>query len=200
MENLKVIDTFLENWKQEAKKYYLAKFEEYKEVRTKTYEVNTENLKKVTKYHQGYERKYSDEKIIQLFEEIKAHEEWCNKAYNRNSTYNHIKERLESEINYEFRKLFEERVGKSTIYILERISDLDEILDKEVKVKKANIISRVEKAIGKIIDASYLKVAENSELNGIIVGENGRCKVDTITAGGWNIQCIHFRVLVKKLK
>ena len=40
----------------------------------------------------------------------------------------------------------------------------------------------------------------NGEINGIAEGEKGRAKVETIGAGGYNIQCYHFRVLVNKIE
>lgn len=33
----------------------------------------------------------------------------------------------------------------------------------------------------------------------MIQGENGKCKIETIYAGGYNIQCLHYRVLVHKV-
>ena len=75
--------------------------------------------------------------------------------------------------------------------------DLDKILDKEVEAKKADLIARVEKKGGKIIDGQFLRIGVDGNLNGYIICENGRVDVETIYAGGYNIQCLHYRVLVK---
>ena len=80
------------------------------------------------------------------------------------------------------------------------LNQIREAVAKERIRKENNFIARVEKVVGKITDATDLKVADNLELNGIVIGQEGKAKVSTITAGGYNIQCFHFRVLVKKIK
>lgn len=67
-----------------------------------------------------------------------------------------------------------------------------------------NFLFRVEKAVGKAADFSLLRVRngnsmEGAAINGYVTGENGRAKVQTAAAGGWNIQRFHYRVLVHKL-
>ena len=67
-----------------------------------------------------------------------------------------------------------------------------------------NFLFRVEKAVGKAADFSFLRVRngnsmEGAAINGYVTGENGRAKVQTAAAGGWNIQRFHYRVLVHKL-
>ena len=62
------------------------------------------------------------------------------------------------------------------------------------------MIDQVSEKIGEITDASHLSIGEKGEINGIIVGTNGKAKIETIGAGGYNIQRYHFRTLVHKLK
>lgn len=62
------------------------------------------------------------------------------------------------------------------------------------------IIERVNAICGKITDASGLKVGAKGDLNGNIIGERGTAHVQTIGAGGYNIQCFHFRTLVHEIK
>lgn len=92
-----------------------------------------------------------------------------------------------------YRELSYKRNG---LYTLNQIK---EAVAKERVRKEANFFARVEKVTGKIVDASNLTIADNMELNGVVVGEEGKVTVNTITAGGYNIQCFHFRVLVKKI-
>lgn len=79
--------------------------------------------------------------------------------------------------------------------------ELNDFLDKEEKAKIFDLIARVTKVVGTITDASGLSIGyQNGELNGIVIGTNGKAEVETIGAGGYNIQIFHYRVLVKKLK
>ena len=55
------------------------------------------------------------------------------------------------------------------------------------------------KVIGKIIDASDLRVGPKGELEGIVEGEKGKVRVETVGAGGHTVQRFHFRTLVHKL-
>lgn len=72
-------------------------------------------------------------------------------------------------------------------------------IERDAITKEQMLIKRVNKEVGKIVKSITLNVGVNGELNGIIEGENGKCKIETIYAGGYNIQCLHYRVLVHKL-
>lgn len=58
---------------------------------------------------------------------------------------------------------------------------------------------RVEDYIGEIEKYEDIHFS-NKALNGRVYGECGVVSVETILAGGYNIQRLHFRVLVKKIK
>ena len=72
-----------------------------------------------------------------------------------------------------------------------------EIMAKEGAMKKAQLIARVEKKAGKIVDASHLNIGVDGGINGVVKGELKSVYVETIYAGGYNIQQLHYRVLVK---
>ena len=72
-------------------------------------------------------------------------------------------------------------------------------IERDGEAKENMLIKRVNKEIGKIVNALNLNVGVNGELNGTIKGENGTCKIETIYAGGYNVQCLHYRVLVHKV-
>lgn len=73
-------------------------------------------------------------------------------------------------------------------------------LDRDVAAKYDRIVERATQKVGKVVDASGLYVADTGELNGYVKGETGKkVKITTIGAGGYNIQCFHFRVLVKEV-
>ena len=63
-----------------------------------------------------------------------------------------------------------------------------------------NLMYRVYKKCGNIVDVRglYLNSAnEGTCINGRIIGDKGTAYVESILAGGYNIQCLHVRVLVK---
>lgn len=81
----------------------------------------------------------------------------------------------------------------------DREERLLKIIEREATAKEKTLIARVNKEVGSIVKALSLNVGVNGELNGTIKGENGICKIETIYAGGYNIQCLHYRVLVHKV-
>lgn len=77
---------------------------------------------------------------------------------------------------------------------------LEEELTNEVNAKRLDLYYRCTGAVGVITDAKGLYVGNNGSLNGFVVGENGKAEIETILAGGYNIQCLHYRVLVKPIR
>jgi hypothetical protein len=77
-----------------------------------------------------------------------------------------------------------------------RAERLQKILDREVIAKKKTLIARISKKAGNILDAKGLYIGVNGEINGLVVGELRTVRVETIYAGGYNIQCLHYRVLI----
>ena len=77
---------------------------------------------------------------------------------------------------------------------------LEKMLSDEVRAKRLDLYYRCTAAVGVITDTTGLYVGNNGSLNGFVRGENGSAFVETIMAGGFNIQCLHYRVLVKMVK
>lgn len=86
---------------------------------------------------------------------------------------------------------------------------LNKVLTEEMNNKLVDLMTRVSKITGEIIDASNLSIV-NGELNGYIIGKDGNATVETIGAGGYNEHiildsgrhgmCYHYRTLVKPKK
>lgn len=104
----------------------------------------------------------------------------------------------------EIKKKFESRWNFLYGYITDKCKLDTEKLRKELeqdkKAKYDDIINRTNKIVGTITDAAGLRVGEKGELNGRIEGTRGTAIVETIGAGGYNIQCFHFRTLIKPQK
>ena len=75
-----------------------------------------------------------------------------------------------------------------------------EDLEIEKNRKYDDLIARTNKIVGQITDASRLKINAKGNLDGFITGTKGTAKVETIGAGGYNIQCFHFRTLIHEVK
>lgn len=78
----------------------------------------------------------------------------------------------------------------------------EEILKKNMKDVRnlvVDLYQRVNNITGPV--ESWAGIYYNKgALNGIVVGQNGKAKVESILAGGYNIQRLHVRVLVHKVK
>lgn len=80
----------------------------------------------------------------------------------------------------------------------------EEIHNKNIKDSQTiilDLIDRVSAKTGEITSFKGLHLDYNNQgftiLNGTVEGKNGKAKVESITAGGYNIQRLHIRVLVK---
>ena len=80
------------------------------------------------------------------------------------------------------------------------IEKLERDVTAEYNRKYDNIVERASFYCGKIEDAAGLRVGGKGELDGIVIGNKGKCHIETIGAGGYNVQCFHFRVLVHEIK
>lgn len=135
--------------------------------------------------------------------------EWRNKAYEfytkeleevgpfiRDVESQGLKYKEQQEI---LRKRFTELV-LGLHHTSNKLEKLNKILDREVRDKREQLFERCFYVVGKITDASMLYIGHDGSLNGHIAGEKGKASVTTIYAGGYNIQCLHYRVLVHKIK
>ena len=61
-----------------------------------------------------------------------------------------------------------------------------------------NLLYRVRNIVGEVTNWGRLELS-GGVLNGYVEGKEGRCVVETIGAGGYNIQRYHLRVLVKPI-
>lgn len=94
----------------------------------------------------------------------------------------------------------QEHFRTDTIVYAERGQEyLENDIKKDVDAKRQIFMTRIKDKTGEIY-STMLRVGMNGEINGTVRGEKGVVTVETIGAGGWNIQQFHFRVLVKEYK
>jgi hypothetical protein len=82
----------------------------------------------------------------------------------------------------------------------ERLAYLDKLLEEDKRAKMVDLINRINHVVGEIQDATGLRISEKGNLDGIIKGTRADAKIETIGAGGYNIQCFHYRTLVHEIK
>lgn len=75
--------------------------------------------------------------------------------------------------------------------------------ERDAKALVLDLYYRVKAITGEVTDWSDIRATRGSNgftvLNGIVKGKEGRAEVESILAGGYNIQRLHVRVLVKSL-
>lgn len=72
----------------------------------------------------------------------------------------------------------------------------------ESKIFILNLYNRIKSITGEVTDWNDIRLACGNTgpvLNGYVEGREGRCCVESILAGGYNIQRLHVRVLVKEV-
>ena len=180
--NVKAILEFLEMWKKNVTKFYLDRFAQY----PKAYEQYRKDIRK--------------------YEEI-SYWEWRQMKKNDRAKYTLLDmERREIEEQFKARFGFlETYIGaysESGQYLPDEfdLNRFQKDLQKDAEAKYDDIIERTNRVVGEIKDASKLTVGAKGELNGYIFGTKGTAKVETIGAGGYNIQCFHFRTLIHEVK
>ena len=82
-------------------------------------------------------------------------------------------------------------------YLYKKEEDFRKRNEKEATIWLLDLYERVKDIVGTITDTSNLRWAGKA-LNGVVYGTAGTANVQTIEAGGWNIQRWHLRVLVHK--
>lgn len=134
-----------------------------------------------------------------------------------------IKETLElvSDIREEYKTLKQENPSKTmeiTGYLIDKYnkSIIDEVIrfsekdqyfinkcTKQSLTLFSNLLNKVSAKVGNITDLSDLTTTSgNNEivLNGVVTGQNGKVKVQSILAGGHGVQRLHIRTLIKEIK
>ena len=192
--NVPAIVEFLNNWKQRVFDYYNAGLVPCYELKAHVAELGAKvrNFRYMTPEYDAAYAEYSKawqefhDKTCGIFEEQEVVNKWGRKETR--------KVKVEPG-EYEYLRPYDCRDNYD-----DAVSRLRRDIDEEANRKYDFIIERVNAICGKITDASGLSVGAKDDLNGEIIGERGVAYVQTIGAGGWNIQCFHFRTLIHEVK
>lgn len=179
--NIPAIVEFLEQWKKTVTKFYLDRFAKY----PKAYGEYQEELEKLS---------------MDYFEERKMKEEHSDEWREYKEAKKEITEMFASRFGFlapYIKRVFNHETFRYDLWEFDNMK-LAKELEREANMKYDFIIERTNKIVGEITDASNLSVGEKGDLNGFIIGTRGTAKVQTVGAGGYNIQCYHFRTLIHK--
>ena len=178
--NVEVILKFLEKWKARVRWQYTAGLTDYYSEKEALYEAYG------TPEYEELRKAFS----------TKCHGVFEYKTYKNPWNGKEEKQKVKVEDGeYEYLKA----------YTVERTLEgatarLEKDLVQEANRKYDFIIERTNKIVGTITDASNLVIGSKEDLNGYIIGDRGTAKVQTIGAGGYAVQCFHFRTLINPMK
>lgn len=177
---------FLDGWKERVKAWYLKMEKDWTRLdaynnylRADTRACNYWNSGRTQDVYNG---KLTKEEAREKYESLRKEATRLKEAYY--NTYGEVHELVQ--------KAFCTKVPYADL--------VEKMLQREWESKYDDLIYRATKYVGQFTDVDHLKIGSNGSINGYIEGTNGKAKVETIWAGGWNIQCRHFRVLIHKMK
>lgn len=132
----------------------------------------------------------------------KEDHEYCDWFIHNNATPAERKTRREehTKAKREFNSKWNWMIQYCDCFHVLEENRLKKDLEQEANRKYDFIVERCNAICGTITDAAGLTIGEKDDLNGFIIGEKGTAKVQTIGAGGYNIQCYHFRTLIHEVK
>lgn len=191
---------FVENWLSRIYSY-----KDENDVRHYGNERNTfesEKIEKVKKAIETWNERLVKENLIQnkiqnLPESLKSMSEYLNQEwseYEINRKY-FLKQEYEKLRYTEFFKKYSCEAYNHTHKSDEEIR---KEVEREVKYSILDLLNRVSEVAGEIEDWNNVRWLGKA-LNGTLKGSKNNVSVETILAGGYNIQRLHYRVLVHKI-
>lgn len=191
-----ILKNFLENWKQQAIEWYLKRYDSFieyrKTLRAKEREARItiiESNDEFTRFRKADRSEYNNYEIMSVspytvmekeLEKVECDHKTLNKLLNEFS---------DITIN----RMLEYRDP------IERKQWLKKDMEAEKQAKLLDLMYRITEVVGTITDCSGLNIGYTGLIEGLIIGTKANARIETIEAGGYNIQCWHFRTLVHKV-
>lgn len=202
-----VIKEFLESWKNRCYQYYLNHYEEHIQNKENLYKEELEVRKEVLLTHPDFEEIRNKEYVKKAISENEFSTYFLHNIATagvpRKAMENALKEK---KLDYEsLQKRITSFAGNVCLQMEnfyheeERNKWLDGFLEREKKEKMMDLIERITSIVGTITDAGDLHIGPKGDINGTIIGDKGMASVETIGAGGYNIQCYHYRTLIHEI-
>ena len=189
-----IIREFFDTWKDNIYEYALRRYEDYQQLKIELAAKQTAAMREAIRTLPEYER-YSDRaEEMSDYELVNARPSKPMRDYLKEQGLDN--QSIASKKNAAAGPLVKGMLNYSSAE--QRNEWLNKTLEEEKRSRLLALAHRVGKIVGKITDGRHLGI-ENGEICGIIIGENGAASIRTIGAGGYNIQCYHFRTLVHEV-
>lgn len=137
--------------------------------------------------------KYVDERLEEYNKVVDEYNKWA-----RENNYASQPQRSE-----EYRKYRSKVKSILTGWVAVRkekgSKDFEKYVDRYMRDRYVELVNKVSDITGTITNVD-LDIGVDGSINGIVTGTEGTANVETIVAGGYNIQCLHYRVLVHEVK
>lgn len=136
-------------------------------------------------------------KIENLPESLKTMSEFLNKTwyeYEINRKYN-LKKEYES---LSYKEFFQKYSVEAYNHIHRTDEEIERRVKLDVKFSILDLLNRVSEVAGEVEDWNNVRWVGKA-LNGTLKGSKNNVRVETIEAGGYNIQRFHYRVLIHKI-
>lgn len=189
-----VLKNFLENWKQHAMSYYKDKYVRFvqyrKELRVQEMAARLEAFRTLPSLQRFRDMYHEDELTDYVLDNLYPYKDVDKFLEERGLGYFQKQKKLKDFGDRIIFKMDEIRNEQ------EREMWLDKTIEEEKGAKLLDLIGRIMGVVGTITDVSALTIGADGDINGYIVGTEGKAKIQTIGAGGYNIQCFHFRTLI----
>ena len=136
------------------------------------------------------------EQLKELYEQVKAELIKSNKEF-RDAVRKDYRRYANKEMTWEE---MEKKYNRTNWYEIKEQTDEEIVKEatKDAKTYILDLVSRVENKVGQI--TNWELYINGNHLNGTVTGTKAKAKVETIIAGGYNIQCLHNIVLVNRIK
>lgn len=115
------------------------------------------------------------------------------------------RERIKSDYHTMDREAYRKKYSYDDIYNFAYKTDeqIHKSNEQDAKILILNLYNRVKAITGEVTDWAGIRAEigtwGGTVLNGVVIGKEGRARVESIFAGGYNIQRLHVRVLVHEI-
>lgn len=197
VEKIPAIWEFLTNWETKTIDWYKENCKTYFEL-TINEKTKLEEYINSDYYKERYEREINhyDNQTNTIIYRVKS---YLERKFLSNY-YSNIDSFTKQITHFKYTYNNENYKTEKTNYVIDE-EVLNKVIAKEKMDKYFDLVERATSIVGEITDATHLSIGnKQGELNGIIIGTKGKCRIETISAGGYNIQRFHYRLLIKEVK